>query len=66
MPRLMLVLAPLALLMACNREPSVPSAEENRQLDDAANLLDQAPANLESVDDSGLGEAGRPEGANTY
>ena len=66
MSRLMLLLAPLALLTACNREPSVPSAEENRQLDDAANLLDQAPANLESVDDSGLGEADRTGDANTF
>ena len=55
----------LALATACSREQSVPTSEENRQLDDAANLLDQAPANLESVDDSGLGEADRTEVANT-
>lgn len=66
MPKIAWLLAPLALLIACNREPSVPSAEENRQLDAAANLLDQAPANLESVDDSGFGEADQLEDANTF
>ena len=29
----------LALATACNRDPAVPTAEENRQLDDAANML---------------------------
>ena len=66
MPRILPLAALLVLATACSREPPVPSAEENRQLDDAANLLDRAPANLESVDDSGLGEAGRPEDANTF
>jgi hypothetical protein len=48
----------LLALAACRGTSDAPTAEENRQLDDAANLLDQAPANLESVDDAGL------EGAN--
>lgn len=48
----------LLALAACRGTSDAPTAEENWQLDDAANLLDQAPANLESVDDAGL------EGAN--
>ena len=50
------------LLGACERNPDTPTAEESRQLDDAANLLNQAPANLEAVDDSALNAAddGRP------
>ena len=46
----------LALVLSgCQRDPAAPTAEENRQLDEAANLLDQAPANLEAIDDGGLG-----------
>jgi len=56
----------LALATACNRDPAVPTAEENRQLDDAANMLDRAPANLESVDDSALVGDNRVEAANTF
>jgi|KBSMisStandDraft_5_1062788.scaffolds.fasta_scaffold2145101_2 hypothetical protein len=41
-------------LTACQRDPAAPTAEENRQLDEAANLLDEAPANLEAIDDGGL------------
>ena len=44
----------LVLLTGCDREPASPTAEENRQLDDAANLLNEAPANLDAVDDMGL------------
>ena len=44
-------------LAACGGRSDAPTAEENRQLDDAANLLDQAPANLERVDDAGLAGA---------
>ena len=44
----------LLVPVACRGTSDAPTAEENRQLDDAANLLDQAPANLESVDDAGL------------
>jgi len=43
-------------LTACQRDPAAPTAEENRQLDEAANLLDEAPANLEAIDDGGLGD----------
>ena len=45
----------LALLAGCQKDSSVPTAEENAQLDDAANLLNDAPADLEGVDDGGLG-----------
>jgi hypothetical protein len=55
----------LGLATACNRDPAVPTAEENRQLDDAANMLDRAPANLENVDDSALVGDNRVEAANT-
>ncbi|NUS69178.1 MAG: hypothetical protein HOQ41_12555 [Ensifer adhaerens] len=46
--------AGLLLLAACGREAAIPSSEENAQMDDAANLLDQAPADLDKIDDGGL------------
>ncbi|MCH8616209.1 hypothetical protein LZ016_08870 [Sphingomonas sp. SM33] len=49
-----LIVSALVLLCGCNREPEAPNAEENRQLDDVANLLNQAPANLDAIDDYGL------------
>lgn len=56
------VLLAFSLLGACEGNPDTPTTEESRQLDDAANLLNQAPANLEAVDDSALDPAdeGRP------
>ena len=51
----------LALLAGCNEDPAVPTSEENRQLDDASEMLNKAPANLEAVDDGGLGSAGANE-----
>ena len=52
----------LALMLSgCHRDPAAPTAEENRQLDEAANLLNEAPANLEAIDDSGLGATNDPE-----
>ena len=39
----------LTLLAACNREQTVPTAQENRQLDDIESMLNEAPANLEAV-----------------
>ena len=45
----------LALLAGCRDDPAVPTTEENRQLDDASAMLNEAPANLEAVDDGGLG-----------
>jgi len=47
----------LALLTGCSDDPTVPTTEENRQLDDASAMLNEAPANLEAVDDGGLGSA---------
>ena len=47
----------LAVLAACGREAAVPTSEENAQMEDAANLLDQAPADLEAVDDGELNAA---------
>ena len=51
----------LALLAGCQRDASVPTTEENAQLDDAANLLNEAPADLEGVDDGGLGSTNETE-----
>jgi hypothetical protein len=62
MRKSVVLLAPL-LLTSCQGDPDVPTVEENRQLDEAANMLNQAPANLEAIDDGGLGEANAPEGA---
>jgi len=47
----------LTLLTGCSDNPAVPTSEENRQLDDASAMLNEAPANLEVVDDGGLGSA---------
>ena len=52
----------LSLLTACSEDPAVPTGEENRQLDDASQMLNEAPANLEAVDDGGLG-SGEPANA---
>ena len=52
------LLLPLAL-SACQRDADAPTAEENRQLDEAANLLNEAPANLEAIDDGGIGETNK-------
>ena len=48
----------LTLLTACSGDSSVPTGEENRQLDDASAMLNDAPANLEAVDDGGLSSSG--------
>ena len=52
----------LTLLTGCSGDPAVPTSEENRQLDDASQMLNEAPANLEAVDDGDLGSAS--EGTN--
>ena len=49
-----LVASALLLSGGCSREPAAPTSEENRQLDDASNLLNEAPANLDAVSDFGL------------
>ena len=38
------------LLAACDRGPPVPSPAENRDLDEAANLLDAAENNLSAIE----------------
>jgi hypothetical protein len=42
-------------MTGCQEDARVPTAHENAQLDDAANLLNGAQENLEAVDDGGLG-----------
>jgi hypothetical protein len=48
--------AATAMLAACGGASTAPSAEENRDLDSAARMLDEAPNSLKQVDDSGLAE----------
>jgi hypothetical protein len=50
-------LVALLLLAACGQEAAVPTTEENAQMDDAANLLDQAPEDLEGIDAGELNAA---------
>ena len=52
-----LLLLSTLILVSCQRDPGAPTAADNRQLDEAANMLNEAPANLEAIDDSGLGAA---------
>ena len=47
----------LLMLTSCGSSSDTPTAEEAAQLNDAANMLNEAPANLDSVDDSGIGSA---------
>ena len=47
----------LVALAACSRDAAVPTAEENAQMDDAANLLDEAPNALDAIDDGELNAA---------
>ena len=44
----------LALALSCCSDTTAPSAEENRQLDNAAEMLDEAPGLLANVDENGL------------
>jgi hypothetical protein len=43
-----------ALVTSCG-DKSTPSAEENRQLDNAAEMLDSAPGELANIDANALG-----------
>jgi PBP1b-binding outer membrane lipoprotein LpoB len=45
----------LALLLGACGTTTAPSAEENRQLDNAAEMLDAAPQSLENIDANALG-----------
>ena len=42
----------ILLLAACNRGPEVPTAAENRDLDEAANMLDDADNALTGTNDA--------------
>ena len=55
------LLLPALVVTGCLRVGGAPTAAENRQLDEAANMLNAAPANLEAIDDSGLGAANELE-----
>jgi hypothetical protein len=44
----------LALLLTGCDQPSRPSGAENRQLENAAQMLDRAPARLENIDENAL------------
>jgi hypothetical protein len=46
----------LALVAGCHRS-DVPTAEENRELDNTEAMLDAAPGTLNAIDDSNLSEA---------
>jgi len=46
-----------AVLLASCGDRSTPSAEENRQLDNAAEMLDSAPGELANIDENALGPA---------
>ena len=47
----------VALALAACGDRSVPSAQENAQLDDAANMLNEAEDALEGIDANALGGA---------
>ena len=46
----------LALLLAACGDRSVPSAEENAQLDNAEEMLNSAPDALEGIDENAIGQ----------
>ena len=47
----------LAMLLVSCGDRSTPSAEENRQLDNAAEMLNAAPGELANIDENTLGDA---------
>ena len=46
--------AALALTAACGSDSEMPTAEQDRGMNDAAAMLDKAPDSLSNVDESGL------------
>lgn len=52
--RILILCAALALASACGRETDAPSAEQNRELNGAAEMLNKAPDSLSNVEDSAL------------
>ena len=57
-----LVLIGLAVATAACGRSDAPSPEQNRALDSAADMLDEAPANLNQVEDAGLENASAEPG----
>ena len=55
MPRLACGPFLLALMLAACGNGTKPSAEENRELDNAAEMLDAAPQMLSNIDENALG-----------
>lgn len=54
MPRHALLVIALAAVVAGCGGSTAPSAEQNRALDDAGRMLDEAPAALNEVQEDGL------------
>ena len=55
MNRAMRPIAALFLMLAaCDRGPEVPTAGENRDLDEAARMLDNSNDNLSTIDEGAL------------
>ena len=52
------IVAPLLVLAACGERPPAPSAEQNRQLDEAEAMLDEEAAREK-------GPASKPAGPNS-
>ena len=52
-----LLMPVLLCLSACNRGAAVPTPAENRDLDEAGRLLDNAESDLAGIDESGLAPA---------
>ena len=50
----------LALALAACGDRTSPSAEDKRQLDNAAAMLDNAPDELANINDQGLGNEPQP------
>ena len=46
----------LAFCLSSCGDRTAPSAEENRQLDNAASMLDEAPGVLANIDENGLAD----------
>lgn len=57
MPRLACGPFLLALIVGGCSDRTIPSAEENRQLDNAGEMLDSAPDALANIDENALGPA---------
>ena len=52
--RFLILTAALALGSACSRDSAAPSSQQNREMDEAAELLNDAPNRLANIDDSEL------------